>query len=447
MEFDAWALLTDLGLVSVLLLVGALIRAKVQLVQRLFIPSSIIAGLLGLALGPNGAGIIPFSEQLSNYPGVLIAVFFGALGLGQQTFNFRALVGRVGNLWSYSLAMYVLQWGLGLLFVIALLERIWDLPRGFGLMLAAGFAGGHGSAAAVGSAFEGLGWAEATSLGFTTATVGVVVSIVGGLALIKWGVRHGQTQALADFEELPEELRTGLVPSEDRGPIGDATISPSSLEPLAFHLGLIAAVTMIGYYLSGVLGDLLFGVSVPAFAVAFLVGIATNVGLIWTRVAGYVDPPTVRSVSGTTIDLLVAFGIAAIVPSVVANYAVPLILLMLFGIAYCFVLFRYLAPRMFPGYWFERGMFTWGWSTASFAFGIALLRIVDPKLQSKTMEDTGLAYIGWAPMEIIVVTFAPFLVALGFSWVFIGGSLLVGFGALALSWGLGWWASSGAQNT
>lgn len=446
MEFGAWALLVDFGFISLLLLAGKLIRAKVKLVQRLFIPSSIMAGLLGLALGPAGAGIIPFSDQISNYPTVLIALVFAALFLG-QTFDFRGLAGRVGALWSYSLAMYVLQWGLGLLFVLAVLDLVWDLPDGFGLMLAAGWAGGFGTAAAVGSAFDGLGWAGATSLGFTSATVGVVVCIVGGLALTKWGARTGRTGLLADFDELPEDLRTGLIPPERRESIGAGTVSPSSLEPLALHLGIVLAVTMAAYYLSELGGSLLPGVVIPVFAVAFLVGIAAQAILVWTRTASYVDRTTVNGITGTVTDFLIAFGIASIVPSVVANYVVPLALLLIFGVVYCVVLFRYLTPRMFPEYWFERGIFTWGWATASFATGIALLRIVDPKMESGTLEDTGIAYMGWAPVEVAMATFAPFIVAFGFAWAFIGGSLMLGAGVLVFAWLMGWWATGGAPRT
>ncbi|CAN5553022.1 hypothetical protein BH24ACT22_BH24ACT22_20920 [soil metagenome] len=65
MEFTPWNLFTDLGLIFLLLLAGKLLRAKVKPVQVLFLPASIIAGLLALLLGPNGVGIIPFSDQIA----------------------------------------------------------------------------------------------------------------------------------------------------------------------------------------------------------------------------------------------------------------------------------------------------------------------------------------------------------------------------------------------
>jgi Na+/glutamate symporter len=64
MDFSPWVLFTDIGLISLLLLAGTIIRAKVGFVQRMFLPASIIGGLLALLLGPNGFGLLPFSDQM-----------------------------------------------------------------------------------------------------------------------------------------------------------------------------------------------------------------------------------------------------------------------------------------------------------------------------------------------------------------------------------------------
>ena len=74
-----WELFVDLGIAGALLLVGTLLRSRVVPIQRLFLPASVIAGLSGLALGPQGADWLPFSGSISGYPGVLIALVFAAL--------------------------------------------------------------------------------------------------------------------------------------------------------------------------------------------------------------------------------------------------------------------------------------------------------------------------------------------------------------------------------
>lgn len=44
--------LLDFGLISLLLVVAHLLRARIKLLRDLFLPTPILAGLLGLAAGP-----------------------------------------------------------------------------------------------------------------------------------------------------------------------------------------------------------------------------------------------------------------------------------------------------------------------------------------------------------------------------------------------------------
>jgi glutamate:Na+ symporter, ESS family len=439
MEFTVWSVITDLGLVCALLIVAQLLRARIRLLQRMFLPASIIAGLAGLALGPNALDVLPFSEQVADYPGVFIVLIMSAVPLG-QAFPLRRMASRVGALYSYSQAGEALMWGLGLVFGLAFLGLVWDLPDGFGLLLALGWAGGFGTAAAAGSSFEDRGWQEATSLGYTAATAGVVVCIVGGLILTKWAARNGAASDLAGFEELPEELRSGLIPPAQRPSIGTATTSPSSLESLTLHLGLILLPAMGAYYLGELLDDTWPDISIPLFAIGFVLGLLLQGGIVLTRTREHVDKDTISSLSGTFADLLIAFAITSIVPEVVADNAVPLALLLLFGLAYCLVLLRYVTPLFFRERWFERGIFTWGWMTGSVATGIALLRIVDPRRKSDTLEDFGLAYLGVAPVEIILISVTPIAVTAGYAWGVAGATLAFGIATIVLARLLGWWS-------
>lgn len=435
MNYTPYTLLADVGWISILLVIGMLARRFVPLVQRLMLPASITAGLLGIALGPAWLDIIPFSNQLSTYSSILIAVVFAAI---PYTEGFGGVAQGARTMWSYSVGMYILQWGTALLFAFAVLGLFFTLPAGFGLLLPAGWAGGFGTAAAVGGTLEDAGFEGATSLGFTSATAGVFVCIIGGIAIAKWGAARGQTEHVSAFDRLPVELRTGLVDPDDRTSIGSSTTSPSSIESLAVHVALLAATTYVGYLITRGVTGLFPSVSVPVFAAAFLVAFVGRLVMHVTPAQRYIDGKTIGSISGSTTDYLVAFGIASIVPTIVASYALPLLLLLLFGLLYCVLMFRLLTPRMFTEAWLERGLFCWGWSTASVATGIALLRIVDPKGKSRTIEEFGLAYVGFAPVEIAMAIAAPVLVVNGFGWAFIGVCLLSGIAVLGAAFVLGW---------
>jgi len=427
MDFSPWVLFTDIGLISLLLLVGTIIRAKVKFVQQLFLPASIIAGLLALLLGPNGLKLLPFSDQMGVYPAILIAVIFGTLPLLSPRIDWNAIKTRVGSMWSYSQLAMVLMWGGGLLFALLLINPFWDVHDGFGLLLASGFVGGHGTAAAIGATFAQNGWEDATSLAMTSATVGILSAILIGIVFIKWGSSKGHTSFLASFKDLPDELRTGLISPESRTKSETDTVSSISIDPYVFHLSIITIIAMGGYYLSQLGAMLLPSVVIPAFSLAFLVGLFVKKILTSTDTDKYVSKDVVSRISGSATDILVAFGIGSISISVVLDYAVPLILLFVFGLVYAFLFFTVFSKKFFPEYWFEKGIFTWGWTTGTVAMGMALLRIVDPKSESKTLDDYSLAYIPIAPVEILLITFAPMLVLNSQGFVFVAITFVFSF--------------------
>lgn len=425
MEFSPWDFFIDFGLVATLLIIGTILRAKVTIVQKLFLPASIIAGFLGLLLGPNGFNILPFSDQIGTYPAILIAFIFGSIPLTTTFVNWKQIKDRVGSMWAFSQNSMILMWGLGLLFALLFIHPFWtDLNIGFGLILAAGFVGGHGTAAAVGDMLSKHGWEEATSLAMTSATVGVLAAIILGVFFIKIGSNKGYTSYLASFNDLPNELRTGLIPPQDRKNIQGESVSSISIDPLVLHFSIVIFIAMGGFYLSE-LGEKLFpAATIPAFSLAFIVGLFVQKTLSATTAEQYIDSRIISRISGSATDCLVAFGIASISITVVIDYIGPLLLLLLVGLIIAFLFFSVISKAYFPDIWFERGIFSWGWTTGTVAMGIALLRIVDPEAKSKTLDDYGLAYIPIAPIEVVLVTLGPLFVVQGKPYLFIGLTLL-----------------------
>ena len=438
--FTPWVLLSDLGIISALLLVGKIIRVKVKLIQKLFIPPSLLAGVIGLALGPNGLGWLPLSGSMGTYAAVLIALVFGALPLSSPKFTVKEVAGRVGPMWVFAQLGMLLQWALAGLFGLFVMKLIWpELNDAFGVMLSTGFYGGHGTAAAIGEAFNGLGWDEAASLGMTTATVGVICAIIGGLICIKWAAKNKQTAFISDFADLPDELRSGLVPEQKRDSMGSATTSSISIEPLTFHLALVLLVAFLGYSMSVGVKQWYPQLELPVFSCAFIVGLILKKIFDATNVTDYICPQTTQRIGSMATDLLVAFGVASIKLGVVVKYAVPLVVLIIAGALMVFGITFFFGRRLSKTYWFERTIFAWGWWTGTMAMGIALIRIVDPKLASKAMDDYALAYLPIAPVEILLITFVPIMFMNGMGlWLSLGCLALSGLLVL-LAVKMGWW--------
>lgn len=363
LDISVWDILIDLGIISLLLVIGVFLRAKVNIIQRSFMPASIIAGINGLILGPSGFNILFFTEFIGNYPSVLIAIVFASLPLSTPHFKWSTMFNKVGRLWSYSQIIMILMWGGGLLFALILLVPLFDVHKGFGLLLAAGFVGGHGTAAAIGEAFASQGWEEATSLAMTSATIGAIVAIGVGLLLIKTSANKGDANYITStsFDQLPEELKTGLISETKRDTVGASTLSSILIDPLLFHVTLVLFVTTAGYYLSQLGEPLYADLSIPAFSLAFLVGLLLRKLMEIVNADQYVDKKVMSSIGGSVTDLLIAFGIASINLTVVANNLVPFAILIVFGIIISIFFYKVLSKYYFQENWFEKGIFTFGW--------------------------------------------------------------------------------------
>jgi ESS family glutamate:Na+ symporter len=142
----------------------------------------------------------------------------------------------------------------------------------------------------------------------------------------------------------------------------------------------------------------------PAFLIAMLLGWIVQSALEAAKVGQYVDVKTIGSIGSLASDYLVAFGIASINVQIVLTHAVPLLVFALLGLMLCMGWLLLVAPRVFGKRWFESGIFTFGWNTGTAAFGVALLRIVDKRTDSRVLADYGVAYIAIGPLEAVLYT-------------------------------------------
>lgn len=434
--FTPWTLFVDIGIVSALLLIGKLMRVRIKLVQKLFIPPSLLAGFIGLALGPHGFDVLPLSTQTGTYAGILIAFIFGALPLTSQKVQGKNR--GIANMWAYSQGGLLLQWAFGGFLGLLILNQLWPLSPGFGITMPSGFCGGHGTAAAIGQAFGQLGHDEILTLAMTAATAGIVASVILGLIFVKWGASKKHTAFLADYNDLPAELQTGLLPQDKRESMGESTCSSISIDSLTFNLSLVCLIAFCGYGISKLAAHFMPGFELPVFSCAFVAGILLKKGFDRTRVTEYICPKTVNHISGALTDFLVAFGIASIKLSVVLEYIVPLAILLLSGLAVTLIYVFVMARKLMKECWFEKALFTWGWFTGTMAMGIALLRVVDPKMRSRCLDDYALAYLFIAPVEICLITFAPVAFVNGYGLLFSGLCLTAFLGIMGVAYFKKW---------
>ena len=404
-------MLTDFCLISGLLVVAHLLRAAIPPLSRFLIPSSMIAGLIGLALGPGGYDLLPFSRGpdgnalLGTYPGILITLLFATLLMGHRPTQLtRETWHGSRTSFLYNLGSEFMQYGVVLCVGTALLAFVFtDLRDEFMIMLPGGFAGGHGTAAMYADAMPQ--WDAALSIGFTFATLGILCAVFGGLALVNLARRRGwiAQDIAADAQTAPEQ--ESFLPAAFQTATGRTTVNSIALEPLAWHVALVLAVYGLTVTVMPAIRELLPPKFVlPAFVVAMVIGWIVQTALDLVRVGQYVDAKTIGSIGSLASDYLVAFGIASINVQLVLTHALPLAVFALLGLVLCVGWLLLVAPRVFGAHWFEPGIFTYGWNTGTIAFGVALLRIIDKRADSKVLSDYGVAYVAIGPIEALLYT-------------------------------------------
>ncbi len=433
----------DFGIMAVLLVIAHILRSRLRLLQNLFVPTAIIAGFLGLAGGPQGLDALPFSEMavssgvaeakpttdpaMTEYPFYLVVLLFATLLMGhskrEKEVSPGEIVRNVGDTLAYNLASEIGMFGLALLFGLLVLPFLFpglnsdtSSVGGFSLLLPAGFVGGHGTANVVGTVLrDSGGYVNAMTIGYTFATVGLLAGILGGMVLINLATRLGWTRMVKTANELPESVRRGFLTEGERRSMGEQTVSPIAMDPLTWHVALALAALALAFLADYSIKILLPGkYSLPLFAFSMLAGLLIQKTLDWVGLGQFVDKAIMGRIGSSTSDFLIAFGVASIKLSVVLQYWQPLLVMSLFGVAYSVILLWFIGRRIFRNFWFERSVFVYGWNTGVVAIGITLLRVVDPRLKTRTLEEFGLAYVLISFVEIGMLVTLPLLVAKGF---------------------------------
>ena len=408
--------------VVVLLLVGVCLRQAVPAFAWLFIPASVIAGLVGLLvvqinpLNPD-ATTDAWAKTLSSWPGWLIAVVFAGMLLEREPAPAGQSLSRVGRQGLMVWIIVLGQTAVGLLATWLLVQPFYDVPNSFGALIETGFAGGHGTAAAMGEVFKhpSINLEGGLDLGILMATCGLVYGVVSGIVWINIGARLGWIHRHHRRKNVDAESEL----DNQRSAIGYATISREAIDPLLLQVIWLALAFGIGMALQAGVGGLAAWIDgfrdtaaeltdaeqqlssrlTAARVLDFPLFIYTLFGGLFVRkilgafgLGRVIDGDTINRLTSAAMDILVVAAIASLNLQAVARLLVPFSVLLVCGVIWCgvclLVLSRHLLPR---DYWFELGLINYGMSTGTTATGFVLLRVIDPELESGAAEDYALA--------------------------------------------------------
>lgn len=467
-------------ILSLLLVLGKILRSSIPLLQKLYLPSSVIGGIVGLILfsiygsyfsaesnnKPEEKPVAISTQSVSNstaeavdnltentdsietknnaqdvesntfdeiiagtkkIPGFMINVIFAALFLGTITPKLKTIFKTafpqicMGQLLAWG--QYVV--GLGLAgFIFA---PKFNINPTFGNLLEIGFQGGHGTVGGVSEVFEKYNWEDGIALGYTVATFGMIIGIVAGMIMVNWALKKGYVKEIRTYSDRCRMERIGIYQNDQRPHAGLQTVLPDSIDSLAFHISLIGLSILIGF---GFLKGLQFGevylfpeASVrffkgfPLFPLCMIGGVLLQFVLNKIQIGHLIDKDQMQRLSGASLDFLVVAAIATIQLKVVADNFLPLIIMVFTGGAFCIFMIIFVAPKLFKNAWFEKAIAEFGQATGVTATGLMLLRTVDPENKTDAAATFGYKQLIHEPI--------------------MGGGLWTAF-ALTLVFSIGW---------
>jgi len=410
-------------LIGVFLLIGKWLRTVTPVLQRIFLPSSIIGGLIALVLGPevigrldisgtgNLAGVYPepVVSVWRALPGVLINVIFASLFIGKTIPGLREIWLTAGPQVAFGQMIAWGQYSFGILLAVVVLAPLFDLPPMAGALIEIGFQGGHGTAAGLEETFTRVGFHQATDLALGLATIGIVSGLIIGIALINWGARAGHSRILDRPDDIPEQELRGIIEKSRRQPAGYQITTSASIDVLSLTVSVIGLAILIGWILLeglilletftwGRLWDTAFMTYVPLFPMAMLGGLITQRLFSRFGLEDVIDRDLVVHVQGWSLDFLIVAALASLSLTVIGENLIPFALLALVGISWNVLAFLILARRMLPDYWFERGVVDLVQSMGVTPTGLLLLRFADPYDRSPALKAFGYKQLMFEPI-------------------------------------------------
>ena len=396
--------MTSFVVLCILLGIGHLLRSRIGLLHKLYLPSCVIGGLFGLLMiqifsagSSAGYGICESADSWLNsvtepwrtLPSFLINIVFACLFLGVKLPTLSDLWKRSGPQVVYGQIVAWGQYVVGLgLWVLFLGWIFTDLPAMFAGILPVGFEGGHGTAAGMGPVFAERGWAEGQDLAMASATFGIMSAIVVGMILINWAVRNGHAVKHKELTEQIEDDSIAVIPVDQRPIAGRLTVNSDIIEAFSLHLVAVGLACGIGMLIkegllliesqSSYLSENRLLSSFPLFPLCMIGGLIIQLLEDKFDKRKYIDLGLIRRIQNCSLDFLVIAAIAMISIDVVKTALLPLLILVAAGIAWNVFCVTILAPRILPDAWFERAIAEMGQSMGVTATGLLLLRVVDP---------------------------------------------------------------------
>ncbi|TFB14629.1 S-layer homology domain-containing protein [Filobacillus milosensis] len=389
-----WSFVLDFIYLSAFILLASILKARIPAIRKLIIPTSMIAGFIGLIAGPEIIGLIPFEvDMLGAIVYHLMAIGFIALSLKDRQVHTSPAILNSGML---IVSTYLIQGIVGFGILLLLVEWFYpDFFPGIGLLLPLGFGQGPGQAYSIGSQWEELGVIGGGNLGLTIAGIGFIWATIIGIILMNILVKNKKFASSEQVKKSHHPVVEQSAPNEI--PLSDA------IDKLTYQIALISFIYLMTYLtilgLDTVLTPLgTFGATLAQLFVGFHFLIGSLYAITFRIILNKLQNKGLKlehspnnfllqRIAGFSFDYMITASIAAISIYALRDYIVPILLITTIGGLLTIFYLVWITPRIFPEDALSNTLGFFGMQTGTISTGMALVKAVDPHFQSNTTEN------------------------------------------------------------
>ena len=389
-----WDMMNYFVLIGVLLFVGKIVKEKVPFLNRVIIPTALIAGFIGLILSEGFLGFVPYErgDVLKEIVYHSLAIGFIALSLKRDTNKTTKKIWSTGMI---IVIIYLLQAIIGAGVVVLFFK---DIFLGAGLLLPLGFGQGPGLATSIGAGYaDGVGvLIDGAALGATIASIGFLVGGIIGVVALNFLSRKYNLNVDKIHKENSTIKETFEFESIKELRVFDALTAQIAIIFVIYGAVYLTLVFLEGFLLPmlGDLGETFAGVF---HGFNFLIGILY--ALLFKKILVYFDSKgknvnfmtnnyILSNISSIAFNFLIAAAVLTITIESIQRYYLFVIILAVSGSLFTFLLVKFLVKRIYDEKYqvhYFLGMF--GMLTGTASTGLALLKGVDSDFTSPVAEE------------------------------------------------------------
>jgi len=384
------------GLASIMLGIGMVIRAKVPFIRKMLVPTSVIAGIIGFLFLNSGLFRETDTSIFNDIVQHLFTLSFISIGLTSKPKSSSPdsgvkAIGKgafgMGMIWNTIYAATPIVGAVILYFI----GDVFNLNAIYGLLVPFAFTQGPGQAATFGAIFEQYGWTDASMVGVTFAAIGFLLAFLIGVPLAKYGLKKGLSVNEHQIDAFVE--RGYYNKEEEKAILGRETTFSGNLDTMTFHFAIIGIIFVITLFLAEIIAYIpAVGPTISSmlFMIGMLVAYLVKYIMNQLKIDHLIDNQFQSKITGWATDYLIVAAFMAVQLSVVGAWLVPIIIIALVVAIVTFFVSMYFGKRFGGQNDFERTLGLFGTTMGTVPSGIALVRIIDPTLNTTTATELGM---------------------------------------------------------